>query len=111
MLKIRRPPRSTRTDTLFPYTTLFLSISIHNHRALPLSPGVCRDTNECARKYGCRTGFLSFNVEITCAKGAVNGDQRMEEHTYELKSLMRISYAVLRFIKKITDTNHTALQL
>src|SRR3546814_3338142 len=76
-LMIRRPPRSTRTDTLFPYTTLFRS-----HTALPRSPKV---------------PLLSFRLpHITAAE--IRG--RSEEHTSELQSLMRISYAVFCLKKK-----------
>src|SRR3546814_16016343 len=72
-LMIRRPPRSTRTDTLFPYTTLFRS-DVDDFTAAPL-------TNEKTRHRF--DGFL-------------RGGQadRSEEHTSELQSLMRISYAV-----------------
>src|SRR3546814_11125264 len=69
-LMIRRPPRSTRTDTLFPYTTLFRSV----HRT---SSGLHRDCGRHHHRSG-RAGCL----------------YRSEEHTSELQSLMRISYAV-----------------
>src|SRR3546814_9482814 len=75
VLMIRRPPRSTRTDTLFPYTTLFRSAGIHGLHA--------RDaTTE-------RKG-LEKHVK----------HPRSEEHTSELQSLMRISYAVFCLKKK-----------
>src|SRR3546814_20853466 len=81
-LMIRRPPRSTRTDTLFPYTTLFRSLT-------PL--GVTgRDADEALER-----------APITCNKNGIPFDplppvktSRSEEHTSELQSLMRISYAV-----------------
>src|SRR3546814_10022414 len=74
---IRRPPRSTRTDTLFPYTTLFRS-------HLPVPPGGA-------------TGFAFLPGQ----RGVVSGaDGRSEEHTSELQSLMRISYAVFCLKKK-----------
>src|SRR3546814_11182026 len=78
-LMIRRPPRSTRTDTLFPYTTLFRSLCRAVRRARP--PGA-----------GCRAGGAP----------AVRGtaEARSEEHTSELQSLMRISYAVFCLKKK-----------
>src|SRR3546814_1096111 len=72
-LMIRRPPRSTRTDTLFPYTTLFRSL----HHSDPLH-AACRIINRCAS----------------------NPVLRSEEHTSELQSLMRISYAVFCLKKK-----------
>src|SRR3546814_2539224 len=80
---IRRPPRSTRTDTLFPYTTLFRSL----------------------RRFG------DFAFRLLCAGPRERADQvverrriglvRSEEHTSELQSLMRISYAVFCLKKKI----------
>src|SRR3546814_7570766 len=73
---IRRPPRSTRTDTLFPYTTLFRSPGAGGHdQHLDPSRGVER------------------------GDGGVRG--RSEEHTSELQSLMRISYAVFCLKKNI----------
>src|SRR3546814_9142771 len=76
---IRRPPRSTRTDTLFPYTTLFRSASPR------VSPGFPR------KIFLCRTGV---------PKAAASQENRSEEHTSELQSLMRISYAVFCLKKK-----------
>src|SRR3546814_1315437 len=106
---IRRPPRSTRTDTLFPYTTLFrsfLQASIDRRFA----------ATSDARKYlEGRLNTLRQNLETseralinyTMNKGIVtissqrdaNG-RRSEEHTSELQSLMRISYAVFCLKKK-----------
>src|SRR3546814_20565592 len=82
VLMIRRPPISTRTDTLFPYTTLFRSEG-KVHR-LTAAPG--------ARRHG------------GCSERAVGGPPpaRSEEHTSELQSLMRISYAVFCLKKKNT---------
>src|SRR3546814_9674852 len=73
-LMIRRPPRSTRTDTLFPYTTLF------------------RSGPRRAARQGSRMGR---NLPASAA-----GQPRSEEHTSELQSLMRISYAVFCLKKK-----------
>src|SRR3546814_8106541 len=88
---IRRPPRSTRTDTLFPYTTLFrsaLARSGDRHRA----PGGSSRARDQARKPGPQL------------PGADPGSQaRSEEHTSELQSLMRISYAVFCLKKKKTN--------
>src|SRR3546814_3898739 len=75
---IRRPPRSTRTDTLFPYTTLFRSKDRRNR------PRLCRPAG---RAGVCR----SF---------------RSEEHTSELQSLMRISYAVFCLKKKKNNNTY-----
>src|SRR3546814_10206347 len=84
---IRRPPRSTRTDTLFPYTTLFRSRSdtICNTPSTVACP--CPNTPS----------------SDTIANTAGNSDNRSEEHTSELQSLMRISYAVFCLKKKNTD--------
>src|SRR3546814_6609437 len=97
---IRRPPRSTRTDTLFPYTTR-------------------------VRSWPDRLPFLGV-VEAECAADAVNfgpsnfddlaasasrqrdhPDERSEEHTSELQSLMRLSYAVFCLKKKSTCRSNT----
>src|SRR3546814_13928412 len=81
-LMIRRPPRSTRTDTLFPYTTLFRSAGIRRYCA----PANCR---------------LSQPVWRTGNSVPYIGPaRRSEEHTSELQSLMRISYAVFCLKKK-----------
>src|SRR3546814_20037988 len=92
-LMIRRPPRSTRTDTLFPYTTLFRSLRdiaelIQDSPALALS--VIREANH--HTHG-NFAEPAENLEV-----AIN---RSEEHTSELQSLMRISYAVFCLKKKI----------
>src|SRR3546814_21142223 len=84
-LMIRRPPRSTRTDTLFPYTTLFRSGS--------KSAAKCRD---CSR-WRARSGRAPHGAPRSAA-AAFRG--RSEEHTSELQSLMRISYAVFCLKKK-----------
>src|SRR3546814_4358982 len=87
-LIIRRPPRSTRTDTLFPYTTLFRSISGFD-RATRRSTGI--------RARAIRSGSL---VQLS-GKNSRSPTIRSEEHTSELQSLMRISYAVFCLKKKI----------
>src|SRR3546814_9133486 len=84
---IRRPPRSTRTDTLFPYTTLFRSIP---HFAVSIGIQV-RGKLEHGVIYAPCTQDLYV---------ASNGSGRSEEHTSELQSLMRISYAVFCLKKK-----------
>src|SRR3546814_14044446 len=75
LLMIRRPPRSTRTDTLFPYTTLFRSLFIREEEVAALGP------------------ILQKVLKLQ--------NLRSEEHTSELQSLMRISYAVFCLKKKI----------
>src|SRR3546814_3636930 len=86
---IRRPPRSTRTDTLFPYTTLFRSICEIWRRQRPRHRQVRRAPVLLLRD---RHEFLHGGGEA--ARG------RSEEHTSELQSLMRISYAVFCLKKK-----------
>src|SRR3546814_10255642 len=82
---IRRPPRSTRTDTLFPYTTLFRSGAWRCR---------CRDD----RPRGGGSAALGQDAR---------SHERSEEHTSELQSLMRISYAVFCLKKKTTTrSNH-----
>src|SRR3546814_5586791 len=88
-LMIRRPPRSTRTDTLFPYTTLFRS---QPHLA-------------CARHHGSHDGRGVAIAPAGVAAVRVKPDARSEEHTSELQSLMRISYAVFCLKKKIKKQN------
>src|SRR3546814_1618957 len=88
---IRRPPRSTRTDTLFPYTTLFRSpLLIHEQNA---AAGL---TNRCLARIARRVLQAFPN---TFGNGETVGN-RSEEHTSELQSLMRISYAVFCLKKK-----------
>src|SRR3546814_3703157 len=117
-LMIRRPPRSTRTDTLFPYTTLFRSWSSSGNwpggrRHPSRCPRRCRDAATTRLgKGGPRTRghdllavhdpsvpgtSLSTNVGRTIHAGV---EMRSEEHTPELQSLMRISYAVFCVKKK-----------
>src|SRR3546814_5553689 len=92
---IRRPPRSTRTDTLFPYTTLFRTI-----------PNCIKDYRLEAKVDGEWT--LLDEVEGNHQRFRVH--TRSEEHTTELQSLMRISYAVL-CLKKNTPTAHAFVLL
>src|SRR3546814_5297754 len=90
---IRRPPRSTRTDTLFPYTTLFRS-----ERFLGIDDDIREGAADIdAERMRPRHG-VSPSVAITDAS-------RSEEHTSELQSLMRISYAVFCLKKKNTCTH------
>src|SRR3546814_12502396 len=104
-LRIPRPPRSTRTDTLFPYTTLFRSpvasdvqgddavLPRHGKRRFDVD-GRVRKARECHHIAG---GRISGCEESTpCERCGT----RSEEHTSELQSLMRISYAVFCLKKK-----------
>src|SRR3546814_14748645 len=98
-LMIRRPPRSTRTDTLFPYTTLFRSRCGEQRR----HPRQDQQDNEGPARSGYgihlpRTGGLEETTE-DCELGE-EPRERSEEHTSELQSLMRISYAVFCLKKK-----------
>src|SRR3546814_13707180 len=91
-LMIRRPPRSTRTDTLFPYTTLFRSDPSFAH--VFTTSRAKAETKVVGRQAEVEQGWDSFAVE--------NYRKRSEEHTSELQSLMRISYAVFCLKKKKT---------
>src|SRR3546814_8080040 len=95
---IRRPPISTRTDTLFPYTTLFRSIVKRVDRLLPWRVAICLKA-ACAVELpaGYCAAYPDFAQRIRVAM------HRSEEHTSELQSLMRISYAVFCLKKKQTD--------
>src|SRR3546814_8098131 len=135
-LMIRRPPRSTRTDTLFPYTTLFRSLLCRGEYARRgdrlgdrrvcadqppgrmYRPNACRSRDVIGSRYHlgpCRRRQFSCHFldrsERARRDGGSRGDQRAdrraragdgrsEEHTSELQSLMRISYAVFCLKKK-----------
>src|SRR3546814_3485853 len=81
-LMLRRPPRSTRTDTLFPYTTLF------------------RSTHDLARRRGALDALRTWRFGRAAQGQRTRARRRSEEHTSELQSLMRISYAVFCLKKK-----------
>src|SRR3546814_2600186 len=120
-LMIRRPPRSTRTDTLFPYTTLFRS----SHSCHFVLSGNGVDLADALVEF-LLSGSLDKNVEAVIAEhlrilGPAGNDfrycpelllcrfgnqSRSEEHTFELQSLMRISYAVF-CLKKKNNQNTT----
>src|SRR3546814_5956874 len=92
---IRRPPRSTRTDTLFPYTTLFRSMQDRQPRALGRR-GEAGDHRVRIH----HEGHDMDHQDRVPGRGAVLERQRSEEHTSELQSLMRRSYAVFCLKKK-----------
>src|SRR3546814_5550816 len=100
---IRPPPRATRTDTLFPYTTLFRSgafanrfVAAANGIGLPLTSQGLRET------------LPRVTPPLTLPYGdSVAYFTRSEEHTSELQSLMRISYAVFCLKKKKDDLKDT----
>src|SRR3546814_10344946 len=104
---IRRPPRSTRTDTLFPYTTLFRAVRGGQTRRRDLrSPAVARGRPPAAgadRRAGRqprRRAQSGDGAHVHRQSAA-----RSEEHTSELQSLMRISYAVFCLKKKKTQSD------
>src|SRR3546814_2335263 len=107
-LLTRRPPRSTRTDTLFPYTTLFRSASAScflTHAFCKLLGGALDMLlNRTYRNTVPLCNLLIFPTLDTSQHEYDPGSirQRSEEHTSELQSLMRISYAVFCLNKKIT---------
>src|SRR3546814_1159192 len=129
---ILRPPRSTRTDTLFPYTTLFRSQQVEKQsvaglfadphhpytaallaalperataKRLPSIPGVV--PGQLDRPSGCLFHPRCRYATERCQREEPALDGRSEEHTSELQSLMRISYAVFCLKKnKINTTQH-----
>src|SRR3546814_7358235 len=103
---IRRPPRSTRTDTLFPYTTLFRSTG----RAR--TPGGRLRRRFRRRLVGGGRGgrarlLRPARIRRRHRRARRPGPRRSEEHTSELQSLMRISYAVFCLKKKKKNTHTT----
>src|SRR3546814_2262543 len=117
-LMIRRPTRSTRTDTLFPYTPLFRSLLDLRHTKLR-APKKPRDRGDILR----RRGLSRQQIEQSREKRGepaphtarpvlqiIPGLPRSEEHTSELQSLMRISYAVFCLKKKKTNNKNTTLR-
>src|SRR3546814_2661992 len=111
-LSIRRPPRSTRTDTLFPYTTLFRSADPRRRHRLG------NDAVDAVGEHG-RAGAIGPDAAADAGRragrrdrrhvrSAQGRDDRSEEHTSELQSLMRISYAVFCLKKKKKTTYDTS---
>src|SRR3546814_1419206 len=106
---IRRPPRSTRTDTLFPYTTLFRSVDADDIQtqlgkhirkiAQQMRPVLCMDADIDRIQRVARVApvYVDESFRMPCG--------RSEEHTSELQSLMRISYAVFCLTKKTQIDN------
>src|SRR3546814_9884107 len=120
---IRRPPRSTRTDTLFPYTTLFRSVMQIStastspeittlkdddflFRTVPTDAVQGRALAQVAREKGVKSVAIIY-VNNDYGKGLAD---RSEEHTSELQSLMRISYAVFCLNKKKTTPHYLLTQ-
>src|SRR3546814_3528966 len=88
---IRRPPRSTRTDTLFPYTTLFRSIRGLLYLAALFA---VLAYVELGKEREPRIAIWTLAIASFLTLGALLSGARSEEHTSELQSLMRTSYAV-----------------
>src|SRR3546814_8752001 len=125
-LMIRRPPRSTRTDTLFPYTTLFRSRRPVHDRHTQDSPGDGRGRGPACAAAPSLPDQQAPDLDEDLKNGpGAHGqgqrrpmrregvtaqpdtrDRRSEEHTSELQSLMRISYAVFCLKKKNTKTSN-----
>src|SRR3546814_8999761 len=115
---IRRPPRSTRTDTLFPYTTRFRSCIVGGKESgeggdvfrFPIAGGV-GDCEYRFQRVGHHLARAAMGYEAGANRVAAHALlailDRSEEHTSELQSLMRISYAVFCLKKKKSDTNTT----
>src|SRR3546814_2019500 len=107
---IRRPPRSTRTDTLFPYTTLFRSQDfIQATTEVDSSTASARYSS--GRRHDCQAGLHQATAAQATTPSQASTLRRLppsrsEEHTSELQSLMRISYAVFCLTKKKTK-HHT----
>src|SRR3546814_7041229 len=110
---IRRPPISTRTDTLFPYTTLFRSyyqLTARGGRRVSTAKAFLRPAlhrpNLRVETEALATGLL-FDGNRAAGVAYTVRTARSEEHTSELQSLMRISYAVFCLKKKNSNTNTT----
>src|SRR3546814_9012101 len=113
---IRRPPRSTRTDTLFPYTTLFRSTAMAGCAAVAGSAtigsyclvggaaGILGHLEICDRVMITAMSLVTHSIrepgEYSSGTPLMQNRERSEEHTSELQSLMRISYAVFCLNKK-----------
>src|SRR3546814_1144357 len=122
-LVIRRPPRSTRTDTLFPYTTLVRSGQDDRDQAEPGRQagawraaagrqGLGRDRRDalCAARRGLSVAAGPFGLFHPDRTDRIRRQDRSEEHTSELQSLMRISYAVFCLTKKnISTTDYNTI--
>src|SRR3546814_8124165 len=95
---IRRPPRSTRTDTLFPYTTLFRSLGERQGDRGGRGIGVAIDSHH--HLFRRQMQPMTHAVDDAAIGLVRHQPVRSEEHTSELQSLMRISYAVFCLKKK-----------
>src|SRR3546814_8210940 len=115
---IRRPPRSTRTDTLFPYTTLFRSRLALYRKPSASSYKDLLATLEALEIRAEKATNPNWGIRRCRGEKYARHSHRSEEHTSELQSLMRISYAVFCLKKKkykqiqihVTKTKHTTKQ-
>src|SRR3546814_6510848 len=108
---IRRPPRSTRTDTLCPYTTLFRSPSLSRRSGRVLRSFLRRASSmiqAASLELSLRSKRRRTNSKTPSSKSS--RQQRSEEHTSELQSLMRISSAVFCLKKKTIAIHNTHTQ-
>src|SRR3546814_4923429 len=118
---IRRPPKSTRTDTLYPYTTLFRSDpqksaervregkQHHQQDARPVCHAVSAKCWGRQRGWNAKRGERhAHRIRIGKARADNADEERSEEQTSELQSLMRISYAVFCLTKKTTKNQTKA---
>src|SRR3546814_2452120 len=106
-LMIRRPPRSTRTDTLFPYTTLFRSVHCDRRNQLYTELNIVTRHNHL-RAFG-QDNFTSDVCRAEIELRTIVRE-RSEEHTSELQSLMRISYAVFCLKKKTKNNKRNKIE-
>src|SRR3546814_3885880 len=109
----RRPPRTTRTDTLFPYTTLFRSPETRASfreriQKLPRVRAVTFDSHMESLMQDASAVVAMGGYNTFCEALSMN-KRRSEEHTSELQSLMRISYAVFCLKKKINETKRSLM--
>src|SRR3546814_10141338 len=100
---ISRPPSATRTDTLFPYTTLFRSPARLGGAAWPaVRPEMVEEGGPGPRSRALRSGRQELSPSFRMVS-IISCPPRSEEHTSELQSLMRISYAVFCLKKQKTQ--------
>src|SRR3546814_3842117 len=107
---IRRPPRSTRTDTLFPYTTLFRSLRLDGDAAAMQLDQLAADAEAEAAALAAPDAGIGLPERLEQSRQVVGGN-RSEEHTSELQSLMRISYAVFCLKKKKQKYTHMTVHV
>src|SRR3546814_7521656 len=106
---IRRPPISTRTDTLFPYTTLFRSVPATN--PFYVDPVGTGQPVQVTYNFVNDVGPQINEGRVRALSTSAGLEKRSEEHTSELQSLMRISYAVFCLKKKKKNTHDTTTNI